>query len=111
MRAFKTVYRGNQGTMAETHLLRPNEYEQLYFLFFAAPVVPSSSSVGRRGTLPCVCGCCPTPSSGANLHPRVSAWMQSSHGDTYLKVAQLTSPSLEEDPEQRENKADLGEGG
>lgn len=37
--------------MTETHLLQPNEYEQLYFLFFALQQFGQSGSEE-----PCICG-------------------------------------------------------
>lgn len=36
--------------MGETHLLQPNEYEQLYFLFFAL------QQFGQGCEEPCICG-------------------------------------------------------
>lgn len=48
---FESVCRGNQRLMAETHLLQPNECEQLYFLIFAL------QQFGQPGSEElCVCG-------------------------------------------------------
>lgn len=47
----ESVCRGNQRLMVETHSLQPNEYEQLYFLFFA--VQQFSQPENEE---PCICG-------------------------------------------------------